>query len=57
MTTDATATNPPVPAAAVRVSGLQYHYPDGRHALRGVDLAIRPGEAFNNPHKSSIEYA
>jgi cobalt/nickel transport system ATP-binding protein len=40
MTTD--ATNPPVPA--VRVSGLEYFYPDGRHALRGVELAIVPGE-------------
>ncbi|HEX8199771.1 MAG TPA: ABC transporter ATP-binding protein, partial [Isosphaeraceae bacterium] len=30
--------------AAVRVRDLEYRYPDGRHALRGVDLAIMPGE-------------
>ena len=32
------------PYAAVRVAGLSYRYPDGRHALRGVDFAISPGE-------------
>lgn len=32
------------PPAAVRVAGLSYHYPDGRHALRGVDFTITPGE-------------
>ncbi|MCA1686716.1 MAG: ATP-binding cassette domain-containing protein, partial [Planctomycetia bacterium] len=30
---------------AVRVRGLEYRYPDGRHALRGVDLTIMPGES------------
>jgi cobalt/nickel transport system ATP-binding protein len=30
---------------AVRVSELEYRYPDGRAALRGVDLTIMPGEA------------
>ncbi len=30
---------------AVRVSDLVYRYPDGREALRGVDLTIMPGEA------------
>ncbi len=30
---------------AVRVRGLQYRYPDGREALRGVDLSIAGGEA------------
>lgn len=30
---------------AVRVRGLEYRYPDGREALRGVDLTIRAGEA------------
>src|SRR4051794_25493064 len=30
---------------AVRVVELEYRYPDGRHALRGVDLTIMPGEA------------
>jgi energy-coupling factor transporter ATP-binding protein EcfA2 len=29
---------------AVLVRGLEYRYPDGRHALRGVDLTIMPGE-------------
>src|SRR6516164_2046363 len=31
--------------AAVRVRDLEYRYPDGRLALRGVDLTIMPGEA------------
>src|SRR5579875_2643748 len=31
--------------AAVRVSGLAYRYPDGREALRGVDLTIGAGES------------
>src|SRR4051794_4271582 len=30
---------------AVRVVGLEYRYPDGKDALRGVELAIRAGEA------------
>ena len=29
---------------SVLVRGLTYRYPDGREALRGVDLEIRPGE-------------
>lgn len=29
---------------AVRVEGLWYRYPDGRPALRGVDLRVEPGE-------------
>jgi cobalt/nickel transport system ATP-binding protein len=37
------ATSPPAPAA-VRVHDLAYRYPDGRPALRGVDLTIVPGE-------------
>src|SRR3954447_12347175 len=40
MTTD--ASSPPIPA--VRVGDLSYRYPDGRRALRGVDLTIMPGE-------------
>jgi energy-coupling factor transporter ATP-binding protein EcfA2 len=32
------------PPAAVQVSGLEYRYPDGRVALRGVDLTVMPGE-------------
>jgi cobalt/nickel transport system ATP-binding protein len=32
------------PVAAIKVSALQFHYPDGRQALRGVDLAIAAGE-------------
>ena len=31
-------------AAAVHVHGLAYSYPDGSHALRGVDLEITAGE-------------
>jgi cobalt/nickel transport system ATP-binding protein len=30
---------------AVKVRGLSYRYPDGRPALRGVDLTIMPGES------------
>ena len=41
MTSDAAP--PEVPA--VRVSGLEYRYPDGRLALRGVDLTIMTGES------------
>jgi cobalt/nickel transport system ATP-binding protein len=40
MTSDA----PPLPVPAVRVCDLTYRYPDGRLALRGVDLTIMPGE-------------
>jgi cobalt/nickel transport system ATP-binding protein len=36
------ATETPI---AIRVSGLEYRYPDGKDALRGVDLAIRSGES------------
>lgn len=38
-------TDPATPPAAIRARGLEYHYPDGRHALRGVDLEIAPGES------------
>jgi energy-coupling factor transporter ATP-binding protein EcfA2 len=31
--------------AAIRVAGLEYRYPDGNLALRGIDLTIRPGES------------
>jgi cobalt/nickel transport system ATP-binding protein len=31
--------------AAVRVSGLEYRYPDGKQALRGVELTIGAGES------------
>jgi energy-coupling factor transporter ATP-binding protein EcfA2 len=31
--------------AAIRVSGLSYRYPDGKEALRGVELILRPGES------------
>ena len=38
-------TEPPsFPVPAVWVSDLSYRYPDGRHALRGVDLTIMTGE-------------
>ena len=30
---------------AIGISGLSFHYPDGRQALDGVDLAIEEGEA------------
>ena len=36
---------------AIRVSGLEYRYPDGKEALRGVELTVharrvgRPGRA------------
>jgi cobalt/nickel transport system ATP-binding protein len=30
---------------AVRVRGLEYRYPDGQEALRGVDLTIQAGES------------
>jgi cobalt/nickel transport system ATP-binding protein len=33
------------PAPAVRVCALSYRYPDGRLALRGVDLTIMQGES------------
>jgi energy-coupling factor transporter ATP-binding protein EcfA2 len=33
------------PTPAVRVRDLAYRYPDGRLALRGVDLTIMPGES------------
>jgi cobalt/nickel transport system ATP-binding protein len=32
-------------AAAIRVSGLTYHYPDGKQALRGVELVVSSGES------------
>src|SRR3954468_23650075 len=34
---------PPTPAVLVR--GLAFQYPDGRPALRGVDLTLMPGES------------
>jgi len=37
-------TLPPNETPAVRVRDLAYRYPDGRLALRGVDLTIMPGE-------------
>ena len=33
------------PVLAIRVRGLEYCYPDGKDALRGVDLAIGSGES------------
>jgi len=35
----------PSPTAALRVVGLEYAYPDGRPALRGVDLEVAAGES------------
>ncbi len=29
---------------AIELDGVQYVYPDGRQALRGIDLAVSPGE-------------
>lgn len=40
--------DPPSPTAvpsALKVSGLEFYYPDGRQALRGVDLSIAAGES------------
>lgn len=37
------ANNEPPPA--IRVEGLEYQYPDGRRALRGVDFEIAGGES------------
>lgn len=37
------ANNEPPPA--IRAQGLEYHYPDGRRALRGVDFEIAGGES------------
>ena len=37
---------PALEGPAVRVRGLSYRYPDGRPALRGVDLTIQPGESI-----------
>src|SRR4051794_38605676 len=37
--------SPPETAEAVRVRELEYRYPDGKAALRGVDLSIRAGES------------
>src|SRR4051812_17915697 len=36
----------PAGVPAVDVRGLSYRYPDGRAALRGVDLTIMPGESI-----------
>lgn len=33
------------PTPAIRIQGLQFAYPDGREALRGLDLTILPGES------------
>lgn len=33
-----------LPTAALEVRGVRYSYPDGREALRGVDLTLRRGE-------------
>jgi cobalt/nickel transport system ATP-binding protein len=30
---------------AIRVSGLEYRYPDGKEALRGIDLTVQAGES------------
>src|SRR5580692_6661284 len=42
----APALAPAVTVPAVRVLSLSFRYPDGRHALRGVDLTILPGETI-----------
>ena len=33
---------------AVRISGLNYRYPDGKDALCGVDLELRSGEVLSS---------
>jgi energy-coupling factor transporter ATP-binding protein EcfA2 len=40
MTGDSDLTNP-----AIRISGLTYRYPDGKEALRGVELTVTQGES------------
>jgi cobalt/nickel transport system ATP-binding protein len=40
------ASTTPVPVPAVRVCDLAYRYPDGRLALRGIDLTIVAGESI-----------
>jgi len=40
MTPDSNQSHP-----AIRVSGLTYRYPDGKEALRGVDLIVQAGES------------
>jgi cobalt/nickel transport system ATP-binding protein len=30
---------------AIRISGLEYRYPDGKEALRGVTMTVQPGES------------
>ncbi len=40
MTPDSNQSHP-----AIRVSGLTYRYPDGKEALRGVDLIVQTGES------------
>ena len=37
--------SPPHPVPAVRIGDLSYRYPDGRSALRGIDLTIMAGES------------
>jgi cobalt/nickel transport system ATP-binding protein len=37
-------TNGDEPVPAIRLSGLEYRYPDGKEALRGVELTVRAGE-------------
>ncbi|HZW30059.1 MAG TPA: ABC transporter ATP-binding protein [Isosphaeraceae bacterium] len=38
-------TDPGESVPAVRVCGLEYRYPDGKEALRGIDLTIQAGES------------
>lgn len=38
-------TDPGESVPAVRVCGLDYRYPDGKEALRGIDLTIQAGES------------
>ncbi len=50
---------PTMPASAINVEGLSFHYPDGTHALENIFLAIEPGESVclagpNGAGKSSL---
>jgi cobalt/nickel transport system ATP-binding protein len=38
--------SPDLDVPAVKVRALSYRYPDGRPALRGIDLTIMPGESI-----------
>lgn len=40
------AATPDLKSTLIRFEGIRYRYPDGRHALDGLDLTIHPGETL-----------